>query len=61
MTSAGKNVRSLHHGGGRGAEKFRPSHRRGARKKRGINKHANYKATLKNQTAEQKAVKASAK
>jgi large subunit ribosomal protein L15e len=35
MTSAGKNVRSLHHGGGRGAEKFRPSHRRGARKKRG--------------------------
>ncbi len=32
MTSAGKNVRGLHHKG-RGAEKFRPSHRRGARKR----------------------------
>ena len=31
MTSAGKKVRSLRHRG-RGAEKFRPSHRRGARK-----------------------------
>jgi large subunit ribosomal protein L15e len=31
MTSAGKNVRGLHHRG-RGAEKFRPSHRRGSRK-----------------------------
>ena len=30
MTSAGKNVRGLHHRG-RGAEKVRPSHRRGAR------------------------------
>ena len=34
MTSAGKSVRSLRHRG-HGAEKFRPSHRRGARKKRG--------------------------
>jgi large subunit ribosomal protein L15e len=31
LTSAGKNVRGLHHKG-RGAEKVRPSHRRGARK-----------------------------
>ena len=30
LTSAGKNVRGLHHRGG-GAEKVRPSHRRGAR------------------------------
>jgi large subunit ribosomal protein L15e len=37
MTSAGKKVRSLRHRG-RGAEKARPSHRRGARKKRGDNK-----------------------
>ena len=34
MTSAGKNVRGLHHKG-RGAEKMRPSHRRGARKHSG--------------------------
>jgi large subunit ribosomal protein L15e len=32
LTSAGKNVRGLHHHG-RGAEKVRPSHRRGARKR----------------------------
>ena len=32
MTSAGKNVRGLHHRGS-GAEKVRPSHRRGARKR----------------------------
>ena len=34
MTSAGKNVRGLHHRGA-GAEKARPSHRRGARKHHG--------------------------
>ncbi len=34
LTSAGKNVRGLHHKG-TGAEKLRPSHRRGARKHNG--------------------------
>jgi large subunit ribosomal protein L15e len=32
LTSAGKNIRGLHHRG-RGAEKLRPSHRRGPRKR----------------------------
>ncbi len=35
MTSAGKNVRGLHHRG-RGAEKVRPSKLRGARKRKGV-------------------------
>jgi len=35
MTSAGKNVRGLHHRGA-GAEKVRPSHRRGAKKHHGV-------------------------
>jgi large subunit ribosomal protein L15e len=35
MTSAGKNVRGLHHRGA-GAEKARPAHRRGAKKHNGV-------------------------
>lgn len=35
LTSAGKNIRGLHHGKGIGAEKMRPSHHRGARKHSG--------------------------
>ncbi len=35
LTSAGKNIRGLHHGKGKGAEKMRPRHQRGARKHNG--------------------------
>ena len=38
MTSAGKNVRGLHHRGHGGAEKARPSHQRGGRKRKGGSK-----------------------
>ncbi len=36
LTSAGKNVRGLHHGKGKGAERMRPSKKRGPRKHNGV-------------------------